>query len=276
MKMGPTSGKGSPDRFAVHQGRIYVFASDACYQWFVLDPERFIDRPDRWEEPTPEAVREGKASLDRAITHVGGAERLRRIGTMQFKYDTVKPEARTEIAHSVILTYRNGATRTDYVYGEYRWSLLALPNEGYILMKDVEKTGAATHAFLLRSASHEPLYLLREVALGRAKYASLGASVDREGPFHRVRIFSAGAVTVLSIDATGRVRSAEYQGRSGPGIATVVKRYSTEATSAGLSLPREITTVVGGQPTKDSITLLADFRIDPDLPKTFFEPRPLE
>ncbi|HRI42638.1 MAG TPA: hypothetical protein PLL78_00955 [Fimbriimonadaceae bacterium] len=278
MKMGPTSGKGSSDRFAVHEGRIYVFASDACYQWFVLDPERFIDRPDRWEEPTADQVRRAKGLLDSAVARIGGADRLRRASILQFRYDVVEAARRGEIRHSVITTYRDpGAIRRDYVYPGYAWSLLSLPKAGYVLMKEVEKTGRDTQAYMLRSVSHEPLYLLREAVLGRAKFAWQGTSIDREGAFGRVRLYSGGAVTVLSIDqVSGIIRSAEYVGRSGPGIARVVNRYSAEGDLAGLRVPREVRTVFGGLPEKETITLLADLRLDPSLPAGFFEPRPLQ
>src|SRR5262245_46556699 len=43
MKMGPLSGQGSPDRFFVHDKRIYLFASESCRNAFKAAPEKFID-----------------------------------------------------------------------------------------------------------------------------------------------------------------------------------------------------------------------------------------
>lgn len=37
-RMGPLSGAGSPKLHAVHDGRIYIFASGACRQAFTKDP----------------------------------------------------------------------------------------------------------------------------------------------------------------------------------------------------------------------------------------------
>lgn len=41
-RMGPLSGAGSPDRFAVYSDRIYIFASDGCRDGFLSAPERFV------------------------------------------------------------------------------------------------------------------------------------------------------------------------------------------------------------------------------------------
>lgn len=41
-KMGPPGGVCSPDRWLVHEGRIYLFASDSCRSSFARDPGRFL------------------------------------------------------------------------------------------------------------------------------------------------------------------------------------------------------------------------------------------
>jgi len=41
-KSGAKPGTGDPDRFYVHGGRIYVFASDRCRREFMADPEQFL------------------------------------------------------------------------------------------------------------------------------------------------------------------------------------------------------------------------------------------
>ena len=66
-RMGPGSGRGSPSRFAVHDGRIYVFASDQCREAFLKAPEKFLD-PD---EPAPAddaaARAAGAALVEKAV-----------------------------------------------------------------------------------------------------------------------------------------------------------------------------------------------------------------
>lgn len=41
-RMGPLAGLGNPDRFLVHEGRIYIFASDGCRSSFQKAPARFL------------------------------------------------------------------------------------------------------------------------------------------------------------------------------------------------------------------------------------------
>ena len=52
-RMGPLSGTGDPDNFLVHDGKIYVFASDACRESFKKDPAKHVD----------------PVELDRALEH---------------------------------------------------------------------------------------------------------------------------------------------------------------------------------------------------------------
>ena len=36
------AGSGDPDRFAVHEGRIYIFATGNCRESFLASPGRYI------------------------------------------------------------------------------------------------------------------------------------------------------------------------------------------------------------------------------------------
>ena len=42
-RSGAAPGSGDPDRFLVHEGRVYVFASEACREGFAADPARYAD-----------------------------------------------------------------------------------------------------------------------------------------------------------------------------------------------------------------------------------------
>lgn len=62
-RMGILSGKGSPGRFAIHEGRIYIFASDSCLATFMKDPSRVLETLDAWTEPSATELAEAKRRL---------------------------------------------------------------------------------------------------------------------------------------------------------------------------------------------------------------------
>ena len=74
--MGPLSGLGSPDRFHVHAGRIYLFASDACMNRFKGAPETFLPSDDARPEATEAELKRGAELMALALKGLGGAERV--------------------------------------------------------------------------------------------------------------------------------------------------------------------------------------------------------
>lgn len=68
------TGGGNPSNYAVVDGRIYIFASDACHKAFVSAPARFLPKPAVPLPADPAAAAAGKALLDRAAQAHGGAK----------------------------------------------------------------------------------------------------------------------------------------------------------------------------------------------------------
>jgi YHS domain-containing protein len=63
----------NPSDYVLHEGRIYLFGSDACRKAFIASPEKFIPRaPEPW--PAGDAAARGRALLEKAAAgHGGGA-----------------------------------------------------------------------------------------------------------------------------------------------------------------------------------------------------------
>ena len=68
------SGTGNPSNYAVVDGKIYIFASDACQKAFVAAPARFIPKPPPPLPSNADAQAAGRALLDRAAQAHGGAK----------------------------------------------------------------------------------------------------------------------------------------------------------------------------------------------------------
>ena len=63
--------QGSPSDYAVHDGRIFIFASDNCRTLFVRSPAKYLDRPALPMPDSPEASAKGRALLDKAAAAHG-------------------------------------------------------------------------------------------------------------------------------------------------------------------------------------------------------------
>ena len=75
-RMGPLSGEGRTDLFGVHDGRIYIFASEACRTTFLANPDNLLEKPDAVAAGGRDADRRGRALLDQAIDAIGGASKI--------------------------------------------------------------------------------------------------------------------------------------------------------------------------------------------------------
>lgn len=78
-KMGSLSGKGSPDRFAVYRGKVYLFASDGCRSSFMASPDIRIERDDPVPNATQEEAARGRRIFDQMVKWMGGSVALRNV-----------------------------------------------------------------------------------------------------------------------------------------------------------------------------------------------------
>ena len=92
--MGPLSGRGSPDRFLVHDGRIYIFASDPCRDGFAKNPAACFDPDVARPQPSAAAIARGRELLGK------GRRRAWRSGTpAHAPVAGVPPRVRTQRLH---------------------------------------------------------------------------------------------------------------------------------------------------------------------------------
>lgn len=275
MKMGPGSGKGGQDRFAVHNGRIYLFASDSCYQWFVLNPERYIDVPDQPIQPTQDDIEKASKWMKKAIEFSGGVKAVSGMTSLQVTTEFYTPEPESKLTHTIKQTWMSdGRFRTDYDYDGYVYADLLLKDGYRSLFSKVEVGGSQTTAFFRRSATHNHLVLLQRYLTDSAKVGYLGNAMDNAGAFHRVAVFADGSLNILCIDeATGRIRSLDYIGRSGPGISRIVKHLSDYRLVNGIQVPFGVQTVLDGQPVKTSIAKTTAVEVNKSVPDELWVPK---
>jgi len=266
MKMGPLSGRGSPERWLVSGGRIYLFASEGCRDSFKSDPAAYTDRADAAPSGTAAGRSRGRELIGLALAGFGGADKVDGLKNVRWEAITVYEQAgeKTEMrqATTVILP---DELRLDYSYGEFR--------EGHELadgklvevsaQNEVTPLPAELYEFVRRRLYREPLALLR--ARGEPDFVAFAAGTGevKGQAVEWLKVGYAGATTKLGIDPkSGRVLAAIYRGRAPSKLGEIYRTYSDfKDMEGGLILPQEWTVTYGGnplpgpQPTSRSVSL---------------------
>jgi len=230
MKMGPLSGRGSPERWFVADGRIYLFASDGCRNAFKSDPAAFTDRADAPATGTDKEKQRGRELIELALKGFGGADKVDALRSVRWEAITIYEQEgkKTEMrqATTAVLPDR---LRLDYSYGEF--------NEGHALadgrVLEVSDKGEVTplppevYEFVRRRLYREPVALLRArnqpgfVAVAAGSGDFKGAKVDW------VNVSYAGATSKLAVEAgTGRILAIVYRDRAPSRMGEICKSYS--------------------------------------------------
>ena len=253
MNMGPLSGRGSPERWFVSEGRIYLFASEGCRDSFVSDPAAYTDSADAPPTGTVPGRRRGRELIELALVGIGGADKVDALKNIRWETITIYEQAgkKSEMrqATTVILP---DELRLDYSYGDFR--------EGHELsdgrlvevsrQHEVTPMPADVYEFVRRRLYREPLAILR--ARGQPGFVAFAAGpghVDSQ-PVEWLKTAYAGATTKLGIDPqTGRILAAIYRGRAPSRMGEICRTYSDFKTmEGGLILPQEWNVTYDGNP----------------------------
>lgn len=237
-RMGLLSGEGDPERYAVHEGRIYIFASDACRNTFLKDPARVLETDDPAIRPTPDEDKEGRAWLGRAVEAMGGAARLDAVKSFRRTIEKkVTHNGKVHVQSSMLVVRFPGSVRTDEGWDEQRWTRVETPGGGWYDASNGEgweAPPAHRRAMLRKHYTRHPVTLLR---LRNAPGFSCAYAGEREfehaGARHRlalVRVHHAGLTCTLGIDAAdGVIRTMSFRGFADKGllgeVATIFVRH---------------------------------------------------
>jgi hypothetical protein len=253
MKMGPLSGRGSPERWFVAEERIYLFASESCRDRFKADPAALTDRADPLPTGTAGEKKRGQELIERAVAGFGGAEKVDALKSVHWEEQTIYEQQgqKTEMRQSVTVALPD-RLRLDYAYGTF--------SEGHALADDrlveISSKGEVTplpgevRDFVRRRLYREPLALLRArtqpdfVAYAAGSGEVSGAKVEW------LRVGFAGATTKLGIEPkTGQVLAVVYRGRAPSLMGEISKTFSNfKVTEHGLVMPQAWEVTYDGKP----------------------------
>ncbi len=247
-KMGPLSGLGDARRHAVHDGRVYFFASDSCRESFLRDPSAHIETDDAIPEGTAEARASAVAALSRWAGHAGGELTIRglrwyrqgisRVVRQGEKDWTVRDEVSIEFPGRF---FSRNSWNEEYVY-----ETISAPEGGAM-----GKPGTRERVAESRSHAHTRALSRLPVVILRGREEPGFVAVMEKGPegVDRVGVWFHGASSRLDIDrATGRLISMHYRAREGTQkIVEVERLFLEEAPQDGLTLPVSWKDRVSGQ-----------------------------
>lgn len=265
-RMGALSGRGRTDLFTVHDGHIYIFASESCRNAFRQDPAAVLDT----EDPRPyvfnrDAVVRGAALVERAVEGMGGADAVDTVAVYQERADReVEYEGKAILrTRGFTIDFPNGIRR-DRTWADERWTEAVAGDLGWFESSEGTRGMCAQQRRVLeRLAARNVLVILR--SRGRDDFLAIagGSGVVDGAPVDFVDVHFDGCHSMLGIDrATGRILSQTYRGR-GPSmrLGVVQRRFSDFQAVEGLTLPRTIATTFDGEPIEDSPVRLAQLRV---------------
>lgn len=243
-RMGALSGMGNESIWAVHEKRLYVFASEQCRTAFLKDPARLLEPDEDPDFASNAAERErGAALLARAVAWLGGAERLDSAVVMLRRDRMVESGGRSVREADVMLLAPGGRTRREQVWDQSGYVTVLAPDDAFEMSPQGLRTlHPAGRRALERRHHRDPIGLLQ--CRGEAGFV---AASPAEGV---LRIRYDGVTQEFAVDpASGEIRSQSHLGRNARLLLGAARRDFTRwETVQGLRVPAAWTLTWEGAP----------------------------
>ncbi len=257
-RMGPLSGLGDARRYAVHDGRIYFFASDGCRAGFLKEPGAYVETDDSMPFGSNEQVLAGRATLDKVVAWAGGAERLRVLTTYRATAARKETQGGKEwaVANETVIAFPANYYQKE-AWNE-SWFSTFSDNDGTAMgsSRGVERIAASRSRAFGRTMARWPIVLLKAHVDGSPKADCPGLVVigDGEGqldgaPVEYVKVWLNGAASRLTVDKmSGRLLQLTFHGRDATmKVGDSVRTFTEFATVDGVTLPTAYSVNFGGK-----------------------------
>jgi len=275
-RMGPLSGEGWARIHTVHDGKLFIFASDPCKKAFVAAPEKFVEGADVAPTPTPDEAKRGRELMDRALQAHGGKDAIAKITS--YRWRVVKEGEHngqpTTESTSILVKFPN-SVRGEATWNQFVWADIATDAGGFSLSTDsVEDLTSSQVETLRRNAARHLAVILTAAAKGDAILQGLPKVDDGA---ERIKVALWGATTTLTLDPkTSRVTGLAYRGR-GPSLAMgdVALTFDDFAAVEGVLLPRKEVGSFDGKDSKGQAREGIVHEVDlKDIARLFEKPNP--
>ncbi len=281
--MGPLAGVGRPDLFAVHDGRIWIFASESCRQRFLHAPDRQVDRDDPPATGDDAAAKAAQGLLDRAAAAFGGTERIDGLKALAMRRtESATWQGRSYSTGSALILAAPDRIRRESWWDEWHRVDVVVGERGTVTETGTEPAGTWPHApsqarALRRFAERLPIVVLRARRLDDFAAFRSGDGKVGDRSVELVTCSFLGTTTVLGIDSGdgpdgGRVLSVDYDDRlpeTPRGHVHVT--FDDFRDVNGLMLPFRVTTTLDDR--APVVQQWSSIEVDPELdPSVFSEP----
>lgn len=273
-RMGALSGCADPDRFAVHEGKLYIFASDGCRSGFLSNPPAVLEPlADPAPEGDPEQLARGRALIDQCVAWMGGPDRLDALHTLEYREES-RVENRGEQHLSIeVTTLRPPATaRTDYRWDSSSWTKTITPDDAFFIDSGAEPRSMHPEQRTIMArqmARHVPM-LLRCRARPGFTACHTGPAADGRGEVVAVH-FDSATTELLIEPTTGYLLGVRHIDWGPTGrLGVVERRFSAFADLDGLRIPCSWQVWYDGERAESLDKALIGCTANPDLPADFF------
>ncbi len=273
-RMGP-SVYGNADLFTVYKGRIYIFGSANCLKLFEAAPEKYLEPETTKASPTAEALRKGAALIAKAVESTGGAEKIDSLaGYIEKRTGTVTRQSGPVEAKIVLTKLFPDRVRQERMTAGNSFAQVIRPGEMFVVVQQQRvfpgRENARTE--LEKNFSRTPLEILRARQRSDFKAYTIGQSKSGESVVEIIAVEFGGISARIGIDATGRILSLSYRGRSSEGeVGEITEVYSDFRAVAGLTLPFKIAGAFNGEQVAELSFAVDEIQINPKIDPALFE-----
>ena len=277
-RMGKAAG-GNPADFLVYEGKIYIFGSDECHKRFQAAPTKYLATAAPPMPTSPDAVNKATALLDRAVTALGGAERLDALKTYAETAAQVqqRPEGEARIATKTMWRFPDATRveRTMTMQDRKMTSAQLLTPAGAWFLSQGRAFPAidAARPSLELDMGRNPVALMRARRTANFKAAALGTATVAGMTVDQVRVQRGGVDVVLGLDrATARLETISFADRNNEGeFGTYTIVYSDYRPVEGLTLPFSVRALFNGADAPSHSFTIESITLNPPLDATLFE-----
>ena len=279
-RMGPLSGLGSPDRYSIHDGRIYIFASDQCRAAFESAPQLFIEKNDAPLAATPEQTKLGTELLAKVINGFGGQAAVDGVKSVRKTIKITYKQNDKDVVGVRTLTMAFPGNFRD----EDRWDTSAYghaltPKGGFRFTLSPGKPDSAfvteesVTAFMRKDFHRWPFALIK--ARSEPGFTAVHAGADKiDGKaVEKLAIHLHGALTTLCIDPlNGQVLRVQYRGRlGGNAISDVVHTFGDYRKVEGVMLPFSVQTTLNGKSVANPVEAIESIVVNGPVDQSLFQ-----